>query len=215
MSASVEPCARPRLSLLLRSGTGARHRLAEETPFVRSLLAGRVGRARYARFVESLYFVYAAMEGALDRHREHPALAPLDLPGLRRLPSLEHDLRWWSGPDWHVAASPSPATRTYVARIEELASTSPALLVGHLYTRYLGDLSGGQLIGRALERRLELLEASATTFYRFEDGARLRERFRSALDRLPVDETSSALIVGEACRAFDHNVQVLEELATV
>jgi heme oxygenase len=37
---------------------------------------------------------------------------------------------------------PSPASQTYVARVQEVALTQPYLLVAHQYTRYLGDLFG-------------------------------------------------------------------------
>lgn len=37
------------------------------------------------------------------------------------------------------------AMRAYLARIETLAGTHPALLAAQAYLRYMGDLSGGQL----------------------------------------------------------------------
>jgi heme oxygenase len=41
---------------------------------------------------------------------------------------------------------PSPVAQAYVARLHELSSgNNPELLVPHAYTRYLGDLSGGQV----------------------------------------------------------------------
>ena len=55
--------------------------------------------------------------------------------------------------DWRSKIKPSPATRKYVAQIEKVAaSDEPELLVGHLYSRYLGDLFGGQMMsGMALK----------------------------------------------------------------
>ena len=43
----------------------------------------------------------------------------------------------------------TPATEAYVRRIEEVAADSSLayLLVAHQYTRYLGDLFGGQVAG--------------------------------------------------------------------
>lgn len=212
MTAVRAPAA---LSLRLREGTSAKHRVAEQAPFVRSLLGGRMRPNVYACFVQGLYFVYAEMESALDRHRRHPVVAHLDLPGLRRLSSLEDDLSWWRGPSWRDGASPSLATRAYCGRIQDVAGSAPPLLVGHLYTRYLSDLSGGQVLGRAVERAFGLVDGTGTAFYRFggtADRIRLKERFRARLDELPVDATTTERIVAEACRAFDHNQRLFDEL---
>jgi heme oxygenase (biliverdin-producing, ferredoxin) len=216
MNAREAPNARASLSVLLRRDTSAKHRLAEGAPFVRSLFSGRVPPHVYARFLQSLYFVYREMEAALDRHRSAPILSQLDMPELRRLPSLAQDVAWWSGTSWLESTSPSPATRTYVGRVREVADSSPSLLVGHLYTRYLGDLSGGQLVGCAVKRAFRLSHAGMA-FYRFGtpvERARLKHGFRARLDDLPVDAETSTLIVAEACRAFDYNTSLFEELAS-
>jgi heme oxygenase len=183
---------------MLREGTREKHRLAEEAPFVRRLLAGRVLRDAYARFLQSFYFVYAELEAALD--------GPFDLPGLRRLPALEEDLSWWSARE---RPTPSPATRAYVERIR---ACSPPERVGHFYTRYLGDLYGGEVLMRAVARTFGLSHGGLA-FYRFDDRVRLRERFRQTLDGLDADADTSRRIVAEACRAFDHNARLFEELA--
>ncbi len=214
MSVHQERTERPPLSLLLRRETSAKHRLAEDAPFVRSLLAGRVARCVYARFVESLYFVYSELERALDRHGSHPIVAPLDVPELRRVYSLEVDLSTWVGPCWRGSVSPSAATRAYAERIRAVADEAPVLLVGHLYTRYLGDLSGGQLLGRAVERTFG--PSASVAFYRFgpaAERARLKALFRAHLDAVPIDAATSVPVVAEACRVFDHNTQLFDELA--
>ena len=203
------------LSLLLREGTESKHRLVEEAPFVRALLCGRIERAVYARFVQSLYVVYAEMEGALDRQRGHPVVSQLDLRELRRLPSLEVDLAWWNGHGSTVSYVPSPATRRYRDRIREVAESAPGLLVAHLYTRYLGDLSGGPLLARAVERAFGLADGAGVSFYRFGGHgvrARLKEALRARLDAVRVEAAGAAPIVAEACRAFDHNRALFDEL---
>lgn len=203
------------LAAKLRAGTRAKHRLAEETPFVQRLLAGAVGRSRYGAYLESLYFVYAAMESALDLHRGHAGLGLLDLPALRRVPSLEEDLAYWRGPAWRASAAPSEATRDYAERIREVTRRRPLMLAAHLYTRYLGDLSGGQLLARAVERAFGLPGGVGSAFYRFGspvERARLKERYRAQIDALPVDAESAESLVAEARVAFEHNVRLFEEL---
>jgi heme oxygenase len=185
------------LSSLLREGTREKHRLAEEAPFVRALLAGRVLHGAYACLLQSLRFIYSEMEAVLDGR--------FDLPGLRRLPALEEDLSWWSP---YERPTPSPATRAYVERIR---ACSPAQRVGHFYTRYLGDLYGGEVLMRAVARTFGLSH-EGLAFYRFDDRVQLRQRFREALDGVEVDAATSERIVAEACRAFDHNARLFEEL---
>ena len=78
-------------------------------------------------------------------------------------------------PDGDPHASTPPPPTAYRARLLEQAAEWAALLVAHHYTRYLGDLSGGQAIGRILDRTFEL------------DGARHR------VLRLPGDREAEAL----------------------
>ena len=108
-------------------------------------------RESFAQLTTSFYFVYEAMERALDT-LDCPTLKALDFPELRRLPGLERDMAFYYGADWRSKIKPSPATRKYVAQINKVAaSDEPELLVGHLYSRYLGDLFGGRTMsGMAL-----------------------------------------------------------------
>ena len=113
--------------------------------FVAGFFKGLGRRESFAQLTTSFYFVYEAMERALDT-LDCPTLKALDFPELRRLPGLERDMAFYYGADWRSKIKPSPATRKYVAQIEKVASgDEPELLVGHLYSRYLGDLFGGQV----------------------------------------------------------------------
>jgi len=54
----------------------------------------------------------------------------------------------------------------YVQRLEECGKENPELLIAHAYTRYLGDLSGGQILKRLAQRNYGL-KSDGTNFYDF------------------------------------------------
>ena len=141
---AVEEEENPRLSglaFMLDDGTRKSHSMAENTAFVTGFFKGLANRDSYRSLITSLYFVYSAMEKAMDDTTEQRVSA-LDDPALRRLAPLEQDLQFFYGDDWKDQIQPSSATKAYVARVEEIAQTQPYLLVAHQYTRYLGDLFG-------------------------------------------------------------------------
>ena len=81
------------------------------------------------------------METSFDTTNE-PRVQALDGPELRRMDAIAQDMEYFYGPDWNnkdeVDIQMSPATKTYVARIREVAQDKPYLLIGHQYSRYLG-----------------------------------------------------------------------------
>jgi heme oxygenase len=132
------------LALALDDGTRKSHSMAENTAFVAGFFKGIATKDAFAELVCSLYHVYSAMETAFDDTSD-PNVRALDYPELRRVPSLEQDMAYYYGDDWRQVAKPSAATREYVDRIRQVARDEPELLVAHMYTRYLGDLFGGQV----------------------------------------------------------------------
>jgi heme oxygenase len=201
----------------LRDATRALHAEAERAGIMRELLNGRISRAHYCLLLGNLHAIYTALESALSRHATHPCIAPLMLTGLLRAGALAADLRTLRGEGWAEDFATSPASDEYVARLDEIARTAPELLVAHAYTRYLGDLNGGQILRTVVARALELGEDDATSFYDFGgpgNAALLAKRFRSALDALPLDWGTVDMITAEARYAFALHVRLFEELAS-
>ena len=128
------------LSTELKTGTKKSHSAAENTKFVASFLRGVVDPEEYRKLIANFYFVYRAMEEEIGKN---PIVAVIDDPVLYRTNSLERDLRYYYGPNWRSIIKPTPACQEYVNRIREV---DKLLLVGHHYTRYIGDLSGGQIL---------------------------------------------------------------------
>jgi heme oxygenase len=205
-----------RLAARLREATQALHRAAESSGVMRQILDGRIEAGAYCLLARNLHALYAALERALDRHAALPVVAPIRFPALFRTSALEEDLRYLHGADW--AELPlAPAMRDYVARIDDLAAVRPALLSAHAYVRYMGDLSGGQMLRDIVRRALGRHDGdgAGTAFYAYGDAVDAGEakaRFRSALDALPVDAVGADAIVAEANSAFGRHLLLFTEL---
>lgn len=203
------------LATKLREGTKKAHTMAENVGFVKCFLKGVVEKTSYRKLVTDLYFVYSAMEEEMEHHRTHPILSKIYFPQLNRKKSLEQDLSYYYGTNWREQIAPSPTAKDYVQRIRDLSATDPQLLVAHSYTRYLGDLSGGQILKKIAQRAMNLSEGQGTAFYEFKDitdEKAFKAEYRSALDELPVDDATADRIVEEANAAFGMNMKLFQEL---
>ncbi len=199
------------LALHLRTATREWHARAERAGVMGALLRGDLPLRSYQSLLRNLHAVYAALEPALARHREAPALAPLWDDRLARLPALTADLDALD-PDWR--GQPLATVARHYA--ERLADLDAERLVAHAYTRYLGDLSGGQVLRRLVAGRYGIAGPDGLRFYDFGGPnavAALAQGFRVALDRLPVGAAGAARIADEACRAFRLHAELFDELA--
>ena len=199
----------------LKEGTKKSHSAAENTTFVKSFLRGVVNKESYRALVNDLYFVYCALEEEVGKLKDHPVIGNLQLPDLERRDSLEMDLRYYYGPIWRSLIKPSEACERYVNRIREVAKNEPELLVGHHYTRYLGDLSGGQILRGIADKALDLPEGEGLHFYEFpeiEDNKEFKTNYRASLDSLPISQSGANAIINEANYAFRLNMYMFDEI---
>ena len=199
----------------LKIGTKKSHSAAENTSFVRSFLRGVVSKESYKKLVSDLYFVYSAMEEEVENLKDHPIIGQIQLSDLKRVNALEQDLRFYYGPIWRSIITPSEACNQYVNRIREVAKNEPELLVGHHYTRYLGDLSGGEILKGIAEKALALGDGQGLKFYDFEkieDPKAYKAGYRGILDGLPITEHQANAIIVEANYAFRLNMYMFDTL---
>lgn len=204
-----------KLASRLREGTQKSHSIAENAAFVQCFLKGAVERHSYRQLLGNFYFVYCALEEALGSLREHSMVGQLYFPELHRQDSLEQDLTYYWGSYWQQNIQPSKATQRYINRIQTVAIADPILLIAHAYTRYLGDLSGGQILKKIAQRGMNLPPNQGTHFYDFEDipdPKAFKAQYRHTLDRLPVDERTITRVVDEANFAFKLNMALFQEL---
>jgi heme oxygenase len=197
----------------VRELTRADHRAAQNVTYFDALLSGQLDRAGYAALLEQLHVVYQTLEEAAEAMRDDPVAGPFVVEELRRLPRIVDDLRFLHGPDWATRIAPSPATRQYQERLREVAFTWPAGFVAHHYTRYMGDLSGGQVMVRAVRRTFGL-DTDGVRFFLFPDldATAFKQHYRELLDTAPWDEVERQRFLDEVSWAYRLNTEMIAEL---
>ena len=191
-----------RFATVLRERTQTVHREAERAGFIADLLRGRANRRGYASYLANLLVVYETMERLLDSEAACPVQRAFADPRLARADALRRDIRALAEDDLDTVAV-LPEARDYAAAVERAGGG----LVGHAYARYLGDLSGGQILKSLLERSLGL-SRDHLHFYDFSgmDIADGKTALRQALDTVDVATPDAARIVAEATVSFRHTI---------
>mmetsp|Transcript_6304 Transcript_6304/g.13032 ORF Transcript_6304/g.13032 Transcript_6304/m.13032 type:complete len:295 (-) Transcript_6304:254-1138(-) len=207
------------LALLLDDGTRKSHSMAENTAFVAGFFRGMSSKSSFGKLTASLYFIYDAMEAAFEDPAAAEEVRQMDYDSLRRKASLEKDMGYYFGSSWRTAVKPSPNTQKYVDRINALrggAEDQKYLLVAHQYTRYLGDLFGGQMMAGMATKSLGLDGGGAgIQFYDFpaiDDNRKFIEEWYSQSNQLRFSEQEKQALVDEANLVFALNIGVFDEL---
>jgi len=204
------------LSEQIKAVTKESHVRAENTELMLSYQKGQVTMAQYKLLLCSLHEIYQALEEALDRNSNHPSVAPIYFPAeLARLESVEKDLEHFYGQDWREKIVIPAATKRYAHRLRQIGEENPEFLVAHSYTRYLGDLSGGQILGRITQKSLGLKNGDGLSFFSFPgvSSANLfKQLYRSRMNSIELTEEERNGVLEEAVRAFEFNIQVFDDL---
>ncbi|ORZ24162.1 hypothetical protein BCR42DRAFT_402370 [Absidia repens] len=218
----------PQLAMAMRQGTKVVHRAAEDSVFTRRFLKGDITKDEYGQYLRSLYFVYKSMEALLEEHQNDPAIEMIYFPDeLNREQTLLDDLSYFYGHERLAEVTHpdtmTPAVKQYIAAMEEACKVNPALMVSHSYARYLGDLSGGQILAKRLKKHILHLEKEDSSwdsrvglsFYHFNNIGNQNEfknMYRQQLDEAPVTARTKDLVVAEAVRCFELNIALFDEI---
>ncbi|RDV45257.1 biliverdin-producing heme oxygenase [Leifsonia sp. ku-ls] len=200
----------------LRERTRGVHQESEGAVFMQDLMSGKGCRDDYIALLAQHYFIYQALEQAAEWMADDPVAALFISPKLTRLPAIEADLEFLLGAEWRDHIAPLPSTVRYTARIREVGATWPGGFIAHHYTRYLGDLSGGQIIRTLLQRQYGF-ETNGVGFYLFADIAKpklFKDTYRSQLDAVEWTEEERDRVIAEVALAFRFNTELFDDLAT-
>jgi heme oxygenase (biliverdin-producing, ferredoxin) len=192
----------------LRERTRDLHTQAERSGIIADILHGHATRDGYALMLRNLLPVYQMLEEQLARHAGSPLVGPIVRAELARAGAIENDLQFSSR---EVLAAPVlPAAAKYATAIAQASEGDGGRLIAHAYARYLGDLSGGQIVRRLLARSLDLPPV-ALSFYDFpaiSDVAAFKSEYRAAIDRAGDESGDFDAIVEEGAVAFRLNIEL-------
>ena len=204
----------PSLAERLKTETRTLHTTVERGTFMSALLHGQLSRNAYCTLLRNLHALYQMLESMLERHAQAPEIAVIYEPALWRTRALADDLAVLHGSHWLEELPLARTAADYVERLRELGGTQQAhRLLSHAYVRYLGDLSGGQLLRDVALRTLA--EPRAVTFYEFGDRAQtsaLRTAFRAGLDKIALRADEAEELIEEAKNAFQRHELLFDEL---
>lgn len=205
------------LSVALRTETSSAHDDAEGSAFIEQLMGGLACRPAFVALVAQQLVIYRALEEVLwGEYAEHPLVAPVLDHKLDRVAALEQDMRFFAGEDFEDKLASGEihivdAARDYADRLR--AEHTPESMLAHHYVRYLGDLSGGQVIARMVQRHYGI-DSAGLHFYHFEEIPKpkpYKDAYRATLDGLEVDEATRRRILDAAVDSFELNRRVFAD----
>lgn len=193
-------------SVRLREHTTEVHEAAETSSFMSDLLGGRLDTEAYVALLGQYRYIYEALESAARKFADDPAFGPFHDVNLERAEAIRADLDELGAGEQPILDS----TGAYVVRLRSLPGAPE--LIGHHYTRYLGDLSGGQAIGTLVKRHYGVQALRMWDFPGIEKLKPYKDAYRAELDRL-TNFADTTRVEAETVRAFDFNRDVFAELA--
>jgi len=196
----------------VKAATARLHDQAETRPFISSLMGGSLNVRAYARYIQALQPVYQVLEEVM-RDLEDPVVGVFDHRGLDRSDRMIADLLSFG---LSAGDRVSAATRNYREAIAASAA-DPHRLLAHHYTRYLGDMAGGQAVSRLMQRHYNIDRVSLT-FYDFSalgDTHHYRKQYKNLLDLLPWSPIEQAEYIAESQVAYQLNIELFDELGRV
>ncbi len=194
------------LSQLVKEASKEAHTAAERSPFMIALMRGEVGADAYRDYLTQLAPIYGALEAWDDQSNPWPMFD-------RRLDRFERivcDIESLGGSKLICRS-----TTEYADHISFLVHNKDwTRLLAHHYTRYLGDLSGGQAIATLVMRNL-MIPPNFLSFYEFDeidDKVRYKETYREGLDSLNLSTADTKIFIDEVVLAFRFNQYIFADL---
>lgn len=203
------------LSARIRRETASDHRNAEGGDAMTRLLRGALPLDGYLDLVVQMQALYATLESESRRHPSDSRFGGFFDAALERSPSLAVDRVALESRTGRPGGDVFESTRSFVGRLSEVG-TNPLLLLAHHYTRYMGDLSGGIMIGRAVDEAYSFAGGAGVTWFQFPtiaDVDAYKNAYRARLDALALDADDADRLIAEIHLSYSLNGVVLRDVS--
>lgn len=160
----------------LKEATAERHKLAETTPFMKAVFAGKISKDLWADFTYQKMLFYNGIEGVAGA-----CGLTQDLPDIGRAHYLYRDyVNMTNGEHKHPYRKVAIDYYKYILNLYPDANK----VMAHLYVWHMGDLFGGQMIKKIVHAPHESLD--------FKNPDSLKEKIRTKLSDDMADEANIA-----------------------
>ena len=198
----------------LWESTASAHGSAETSTNMARLVKGELSRDGFVAMQRQLYFLYRTLEEEMTANLDDPIVKAFYDERLDRTAALTADLLALTG-STPSADEIDPVTAKFCELIRSTAKEWAPGLIAHHYTRYLGDLSGGQQIRRVVEGAYGIGKDSGTAFFYFDELGNLVEfknQYRSALDEIGFDADQRERFIEEVHASYALSSALVAEL---
>jgi len=206
------------LRSMMRDATKDLHTVAHNL-FELKLIKKKMSKDVYKVYVTALYYLYAALEEEIERHKDNIHIAPIYFEELKRGSGIEQDMVYFFGNDWKQQITCPKSVHEYVTHLRKLGAERPELLVAHSYVRYFGDMSGGKVIGKIIKRFYNLPDdGQGFAFYDFSNIANVKSfetLYSSRLEEIPLTNALRKDMVEESILSFNYNINMLQEIVDI
>lgn len=196
------------LSEALRERTADVHQTAERSGIIYEILKQRAGREGYALLLRNLLPAYEMLELGLRERQNDLVFSVFAQPGLARAKAIRSDLASIVGDDYETSLPLLDEGRRYADRVASAGQGDGLRLISHAYVRYLGDLSGGQVLKKLLGRSMAMPPESLTIydFPDIPDHGAFKDQLRRAIDVAAEIVSDQEDLIAEAVAAFEQNI---------
>lgn len=188
------------------------HDESKDSGFAVTIMSGEWSPLAFVEWQRALFPVYNTLETILKKNRKDPILSIFDHRKLDRSERILHDLSTYDV-DPIADPSPLPCVQDYVACVAATDGSTPRVLAYH-YTRYMGDMIGGQVIARSMKEKYGMSEDSLTCydFSELGDLHHYRKNYKILIELLPWSDQEREDFVDEIKTAYQINAVLFQEL---
>ena len=199
----------------IRKSSSTLHSASEHTGYIKRIIDKTATKEGYAEYLYNLSEMYKAIENALDKNSNNEVVKDFVTKELYRHELIEKDIKYLLGDNLNNF-SLLASTAASVARINELSSSKPELIIAYAYTRFLADLFGGRTFYELFSNEYKI-ENEGLNYYIFDGIDDMRTyamRYAAKLSNINLADNLKDEFIVEVNNAYIYNLAISNELET-